>query len=180
VRIFRAFGDIDIEDEARRVACPCLVAHARGDLRVPFDEGRHLATLIPGARFLPLEGPNHILVEREPAWAAFFDAMDAFIPPGRVAGFPQLTRSRARRAGPGRARPGQRTGGAHLAMAEKTVRNHVSRIFDKISVENRSQAIVAARKAGSASTRPLGRPAGRLSRLPGRHRPGPGTWASRP
>ena len=155
VRIFRAFGDIDVEEEARRVACPCLVAHARGDLRVPFDEGRHLAALIPGARFLPLEGPNHILVDREPAWATFFAAMDAFIPPGGLAGFPQLT-TRERDVLDLIARGLDNAQvAARLALAEKTVRNHITRIFDKISVENRSQAIVAARKAGLGVEKPV-------------------------
>ncbi len=37
---------------------------------------------------------------------------------------------------------------AHLDMAEKTVRNHITHIFDKLGVENRSQAIVLARQAG--------------------------------
>ena len=148
VRIFRAFGDIDIEAEARRVACPCLVAHSRGDLRVPFDEGRHLATLIPGARFLPLESPSHILVEQEPAWKAFFDAMDAFIPSAGVTSFPELTdRERDVLDLVARGLDNAQVA-ARLNLSEKTVRNHVSRIFDKISVENRSQAIVAARKAG--------------------------------
>ena len=37
---------------------------------------------------------------------------------------------------------------AQLDLAEKTVRNYITAIFDKIAVENRSQAIVAARVAG--------------------------------
>jgi DNA-binding NarL/FixJ family response regulator len=37
---------------------------------------------------------------------------------------------------------------AHLGMSEKTVRNHITHIFDKIGVENRSQAIVRARERG--------------------------------
>ena len=37
---------------------------------------------------------------------------------------------------------------ASLQMAEKTVRNHITRVFDKISVEHRYQAIVLAREAG--------------------------------
>jgi DNA-binding CsgD family transcriptional regulator len=39
-------------------------------------------------------------------------------------------------------------------MAEKTVRNHVTRIFDKIAVENRPQAIVRARDAGFGQGQP--------------------------
>src|SRR4029079_13633999 len=33
-------------------------------------------------------------------------------------------------------------------LSEKTVRNHITRIFDKIGVEHRYQAIVRAREAG--------------------------------
>ncbi len=33
-------------------------------------------------------------------------------------------------------------------MSEKTVRNHITRIFDKLGVESRAQAIVRAREAG--------------------------------
>ncbi|HEU5310631.1 MAG TPA: alpha/beta fold hydrolase, partial [Candidatus Eisenbacteria bacterium] len=148
VRIFRAFGEIDVREEARRIACPTLVAHARGDLRVPFEEGRLFASLIPGARFFPLETANHLMLEGEPAWRSFLEALDAFLPSGGGTEFPQLT---------------QRERGvleliaqgfdnaqiaARLDLSEKTVRNHITRVFDKIEVENRSQAIVAARKAG--------------------------------
>jgi DNA-binding NarL/FixJ family response regulator len=37
---------------------------------------------------------------------------------------------------------------AGLKLSEKTVRNHITRIFDKIGVEHRYQAIVRAREAG--------------------------------
>ena len=37
---------------------------------------------------------------------------------------------------------------ARLGLSEKTVRNHITRIFDKLEVENRSQAIVLARERG--------------------------------
>jgi len=37
---------------------------------------------------------------------------------------------------------------ARLALSEKTVRNHITSVFAKLEVENRSQAIVLARGAG--------------------------------
>jgi DNA-binding NarL/FixJ family response regulator len=37
---------------------------------------------------------------------------------------------------------------ATLGLSEKTVRNHITRVFDKISVEHRYEAIVRAREAG--------------------------------
>jgi DNA-binding NarL/FixJ family response regulator len=43
---------------------------------------------------------------------------------------------------------------AHLALSEKTVRNNITHIFDKLQVENRSRAIVVAREAGLGESRP--------------------------
>jgi DNA-binding NarL/FixJ family response regulator len=37
---------------------------------------------------------------------------------------------------------------ARLERSEKTVRNHITHVFDKIQVESRAQAIVLARDAG--------------------------------
>ena len=37
---------------------------------------------------------------------------------------------------------------ASLGLSEKTVRNHITRVFDKIGVEHRYEAIVRAREAG--------------------------------
>ena len=37
----------------------------------PFEEGRRLAAGIPGARFVALEGRNHVILEGDPAWDKF-------------------------------------------------------------------------------------------------------------
>jgi DNA-binding NarL/FixJ family response regulator len=37
---------------------------------------------------------------------------------------------------------------ARLGISEKTVRNNITHIFDKLAVDNRSQAIVLARNGG--------------------------------
>jgi DNA-binding NarL/FixJ family response regulator len=37
---------------------------------------------------------------------------------------------------------------ASLGLSEKTVRNHITRVFDKIGVQQRYQAIILAREAG--------------------------------
>ena len=42
---------------------------------IPFDEGRLVASLIPGARFVPLESRNHIVLDTEPAWQQFVEAL---------------------------------------------------------------------------------------------------------
>jgi pimeloyl-ACP methyl ester carboxylesterase len=56
-----------------------LVLHATGDAAVPFEQGRLLAALIPGARLVPLEGRNHILLASEPAWPRFLEEVRAFL-----------------------------------------------------------------------------------------------------
>lgn len=79
VRLFRASSVIDVVDTARQVTAPTLVLHANRDAQVPFDQGRMLAALIPGARFVSLDSQNHVLLEHEPAWRRFVDEVDAFL-----------------------------------------------------------------------------------------------------
>ena len=69
-------------------------------------------------------------------------------PPRHAEPFPELT-AREREVLDGIARGLDNTQiAAHLHLAEKTVRNHITAICDKIAVETRSQAIVLARTAG--------------------------------
>jgi class 3 adenylate cyclase/pimeloyl-ACP methyl ester carboxylesterase/DNA-binding winged helix-turn-helix (wHTH) protein len=78
-RFMEEFDRIDVEDLLPRLHVPVLVLHARDDRRVPFEEGRRLAAGIEGARFAPLEGRNHILLEDEPAWRAFLLEVRRFL-----------------------------------------------------------------------------------------------------
>jgi DNA-binding SARP family transcriptional activator/pimeloyl-ACP methyl ester carboxylesterase len=78
-RFLRGFGMIDVTDAAQRVTCPTLVVHVRGDLAPPLTEGRLLASLIPGSRFVSLEGHNHLMLANEPAWPRFVDEMNRFL-----------------------------------------------------------------------------------------------------
>jgi pimeloyl-ACP methyl ester carboxylesterase len=53
--------------------------HARDDALVPFESGRRLAAGIPRARFVPLDGRNHLFLESEPAFRQFLDHTCAFL-----------------------------------------------------------------------------------------------------
>jgi pimeloyl-ACP methyl ester carboxylesterase len=79
VRLRRATENIDIMDLLPKVDIPTLVLHCRSDGAVPFEEGRLLAAGIRGSRFVALEGPNHLLLERDPARARFFDEVRKFL-----------------------------------------------------------------------------------------------------
>jgi DNA-binding NarL/FixJ family response regulator len=115
--------------------------------------GCRLASLIPEARFVPLDGENHILLPDEPAWERFISELHGFlasdaVPDSEADGFCELTpRERevldlvARGLGNGQI-------AETLFISPKTVRNHVSRIFSKLDVSRRAEAIVQARETG--------------------------------
>jgi pimeloyl-ACP methyl ester carboxylesterase/DNA-binding CsgD family transcriptional regulator len=154
-RIVREFDHIDVQAEAAKIRCPTLVLHARGDARVPFEEGRRVASLIPGARFVPLEGRNHVLVSSEPAWREFLDEVVAFArtpqPRGGHAAKRALPSLTAReRSVLELIAQGHDNGhiARTLSLSEKTVRNYVTALLDKLQVATRAQAIVLAREEG--------------------------------
>jgi pimeloyl-ACP methyl ester carboxylesterase/DNA-binding CsgD family transcriptional regulator len=162
-RIIEASGEMEVTDRLALVRAPTMVLHPRRDALVPFDEGRRMAAGIPGATFVELDSENHVLVENEPAWERFKTVVGEFL------GWPRETPRR--RAADVTARSeeldtltsrereildlvaGGNTNqqiGAQLFISEKTVRNHLTAIFDKIGVNSRSQAIVYARDRGLA------------------------------
>jgi pimeloyl-ACP methyl ester carboxylesterase/DNA-binding CsgD family transcriptional regulator len=144
---------INVTQLLGRVTAPTLVLHSCEDGVVPIAEARVLASSIAGAQFIELDSRNHILLEHEPAWARFREAVLEFM---GVAGdatvedpaFATLSpREREVLAliteGLGNAEIGER-----LTISEKTVRNHVSNMFDKLGVWTRAQAIVFAHDRG--------------------------------
>jgi class 3 adenylate cyclase/pimeloyl-ACP methyl ester carboxylesterase len=70
---------IDVLDLLPKVRVPTLVLHTRSDQITPFQAGRQVASLIPGARFVSLESRNHILLENEPAWQQLVAEIDRFV-----------------------------------------------------------------------------------------------------
>lgn len=78
-RLFEAFGMIDVHDLLPLVTVPTLVFHSRNDALINFESGRRIAAAVPGAKFVPLESNNHILLRNEPSWQIFVDEVRRFI-----------------------------------------------------------------------------------------------------
>jgi class 3 adenylate cyclase/pimeloyl-ACP methyl ester carboxylesterase len=78
-RIIESTDELDVTGLLPHVTVPTLVMHARDDARVPFEAGRRLAAGIPGARFVTLQGRNHLFLETEPAFAQFLEQTRAFL-----------------------------------------------------------------------------------------------------
>ena len=149
VRLIRSLSQLDVSQSAGRVRCPTLLLHGRSDRRVSLELGVELAGLIPGAKLVPLDTENHILVPQDPAYGRFFEELRAFLPGNRTPALLKGLTSREGEIVELIARGMDNTEIAtRLGMSEKTVRNHITRIFDKLGVESRAQAIVLAREAG--------------------------------
>ena len=71
--------ECDVSEHARRVSCPTLQFHARADLAVPFEEGCHLASLIPQARFVPLDDDSNIPLAGNPHWPRVATELRGFL-----------------------------------------------------------------------------------------------------
>jgi hypothetical protein len=79
-------ASINVVDLLPKVSVPTLIMHTRDDIRVPFSQGQEIAAGIPGAKFVPLEGRNHIILGDEPANRQFFDAVASFLGDRRIRG----------------------------------------------------------------------------------------------
>jgi pimeloyl-ACP methyl ester carboxylesterase len=78
VRLINAWAKVNARASLGFLEMPALVCHARGDMAVPLEEGRLIASELAQARFVTLEGRNHLLLPHEPAWPAFLHELDAF------------------------------------------------------------------------------------------------------
>lgn len=141
----RARSFLDVVASAGRVSASTLVMHADGDCRVPFEEGRRLAGLIPEARFVPVRGQNHILLKDEPAWPEFLEHVTAFAgatstePPSSGLTPRELEVLRLVAHGCSNNDIGER-----LSMSTRTVERHLSNVYVKLSLAGKSARSAAA------------------------------------
>ncbi|MEP6696630.1 MAG: alpha/beta fold hydrolase [Pseudonocardiales bacterium] len=140
---------------------PTLVLHALGDRMNSFAHGRHLASSIPGARLVPLESENHILLRDEPAWAIFVEELERFLVADRVAPpAPSLPRAMAVLSGRelevlSLVADGQDNAdiARALSLSVRTVERHVQNIYLKLEVQGRSARAAAVARLLTAPSR---------------------------
>lgn len=91
-RLLQSFGDFNDLDLLPGITAPTHVLHCRDDAAPPFEQGRLIASRIPGVRFVALESRNHVLLPRDPAWTHFIGEVRRFLGEGgRTTSRPQPT-----------------------------------------------------------------------------------------
>lgn len=152
--LFSVRAGVDVRDLLPRVSVPTLVIHARDDAVVPLQQGRNMAREIAGAEFVQLDSANHILLEHEAAWREFQQCVLEFTGQGgRAATIGALdTLSAREREILALVRAGNTNAviGYELGISEKTVRNHLSRVYEKLGVHSRSEAVAITYEHGFA------------------------------
>ena len=141
----KAWFNADLRQIAPLVQTPTLVMHSRGDLRMPFEEGRLLAASIPSARFVPLDCRNHLPLVQDAVWPQFLDEITRFFNVKVLKHVNPVDHLTSREQAvmqllvSGINTPDM---AERLCMSEKTVRNHLSTIYAKLGVNSRVQAVL--------------------------------------
>ena len=153
-RLREAWMRVDVVELLGGIDVPTLVVHVRGDAVIPFEEGRLLAARIQGARLVPLEGRNHILLEGDPGWPRFVEELDAFVG-AEPAAYRVTAELSSREVEVLRLVADGATNeqiAARLVLSVRTVERHLSNVYRKLGLSGTS-----ARAAAAARLVELGR-----------------------
>ncbi|HEY5881165.1 MAG TPA: alpha/beta fold hydrolase [Nakamurella sp.] len=133
------------------LAAPTLVLHSLRDRMNHFDHARHLATTIPGARLVPMDSGNHILLADEPAWPVFVAEVRDFLVDDRRTAHPkrktplsQVLSIRElevlRLAADGRDNDAI---ARELSLSVRTVERHLQNVYAKLDVQGKAARTAA-------------------------------------
>jgi DNA-binding NarL/FixJ family response regulator len=149
-RFFGALADQEARDILPKVQTPTLVMATAEDDVAPREWSRMVAAAIPGASYVELPGKRHVPVRQDPNFEPYFEHLLAFV------SSPQAEDPLAELSVRERdILEGVRAGLSNEAIAlqrrisTKTVRNHLTRIFDKLRVNSRTQAALVATRAAT-------------------------------
>ena len=141
---------INVRDLCAQVKVPTLVFHCRKDEMIGFEQGRKMASLIPGARFVALEAQGHILLSTEPAMQVFESELGTFL--GNTGARPQLSpRQLEVLQGVARGRTDKEVAKI-LQLSPRTVEMHVSGAMKALGCATRSEAVYRAGALGLLKT----------------------------
>jgi pimeloyl-ACP methyl ester carboxylesterase len=135
-RLLDVYYHTDIRDLLPAVRAPALVLHREADRGTPFELGREVAALIPGATLIPLPGSSHLFYHGD--WRAVAEAVIDFLAE-RAGDQPQLTHRELQVAELVAEGLTSQAIASRLAIAPRTAETHVENIRRKLQVSSRAQ-----------------------------------------
>ena len=135
-RLLEVYYGTDVRALLPTIQARTAVLHREADSATPFELGREVATLIPGATLTPLPGAGHLFYQGD--WEAVLAAALGFLGEG-TGQPPRLTRRElevARLIADGLTNQAIAT---RLSVAPRTAEAHVENIRRKLEVRSRAQ-----------------------------------------
>jgi pimeloyl-ACP methyl ester carboxylesterase len=73
------FGSVDVSQLLPTVQAPTLVMHCKDDQLVRPERGCFIASKIPGAQFVALDGRNHLPQPQDASWSQIQHELRRFL-----------------------------------------------------------------------------------------------------
>jgi pimeloyl-ACP methyl ester carboxylesterase/DNA-binding CsgD family transcriptional regulator len=156
-RFMKILAEMHVFSHLKRVTRPALVIQLAREQVIDPQTVVGIAGEIRGSEFVSIDSSNHIPLEDEPGWEQFkavfarHVAGGAARPASATPVDPHALEQLSKREREILGRIARGLSNQQIAdglfISEKTVRNHITSIFDKLGVSSRAQAIVLAREA---------------------------------
>ena len=150
-------GELKMFQRLKLIRVPTLVIQIAHDHVIDPQSVPGVASEIEGSAFASIDSSNHVLMSDEPGWQQFKETFTRYVPgspdegdgrSSKVAKLDELSKREHQILVHMAQGLSNHEIGKRLFISEKTVRNRVTQIYEKIGVHSRVQAILLAKEAG--------------------------------
>jgi pimeloyl-ACP methyl ester carboxylesterase/DNA-binding CsgD family transcriptional regulator len=135
-RLLEVYYGTDVRALLPEITAPAAVLHREADRGTPFELGREVAALIPGATLIPLPGTSHLYYHGD--WPSVLEEVLGFLYEPASPG-PRLTGRELEVAGLIAEGLTNQAIASKLSVAPRTAEAHVENIRRKLQVRSRAQ-----------------------------------------